>query len=144
MSMGFTKNQAEKALAATKNDINSAADWIVSHMDDLDSMNMDDEISPTVSSEPELTDGNTSTLFRCYFVYFSTLSVLNCVVLFAEYKLVAFISHMGSSAMVGHYVCHILHENKWVIFNDNKVAYSENPPTKLGYLYLYKRLDSSN
>ncbi|XP_077288422.1 ubiquitin specific protease 5 isoform X2 [Arctopsyche grandis] len=120
MSMGFTKQQAEKALAATKNDINSAADWIVSHMDDLDSMNVDDEIAPTVSAEPELTDGNT------------------------RYKLVAFISHMGSSAMVGHYVCHIFYENKWVIFNDNKVAYSENPPTKLGYLYLYKRLDSPN
>lgn len=42
-------------------------------------------------------------------------------VIIAEYKLVAFISHMGTSSSVGHYVCHVLHEGQWVIFNDNKV-----------------------
>jgi ubiquitin C-terminal hydrolase len=41
---------------------------------------------------------------------------------FPEYKLIAFISHMGTSTMVGHYVCHVLHEGRWVIFNDNKVT----------------------
>ena len=56
-----------------------------------------------------------------------------------EYKLVAFISHMGTSTCVGHYVCHILKEGRWVIYNDEKVALSENPPKKLGYLYLYER-----
>lgn len=59
---------------------------------------------------------------------------------FIEYKLVAFISHMGSSSQVGHYVCHILKNDKWVIFNDSKVAISQNPPKELGYLYLYQRL----
>lgn len=58
----------------------------------------------------------------------------------AEYQLVAFISHMGTSTMVGHYVCHILREGRWVIYNDEKVALSEHPPKELGYLYLYKRL----
>jgi hypothetical protein len=33
---------------------------------------------------------------------------------------------MGTSTMAGHYVCHILKEDRWVIFNDSKVAYSEN------------------
>jgi len=37
------------------------------------------------------------------------------------YKLVGFISHMGTSTMVGHYVCHLLKEDRWVIFNDEKV-----------------------
>lgn len=59
---------------------------------------------------------------------------------FQGYKLVAFVSHMGTSIMVGHYVVHILKEGRWVIFNDNKVALSENPPKELGYLYLYERL----
>lgn len=59
---------------------------------------------------------------------------------FAVYKLVAFISHMGTSTQVGHYVCHILKDERWVIFNDSKVAISQNPPKDLGYLYLYKRL----
>ena len=58
----------------------------------------------------------------------------------SEYKLVAFISHMGTSTMVGHYVCHILKDNRWVIFNDEKVKLSEHPPMDLAYLYLYKRL----
>ena len=60
-----------------------------------------------------------------------------------QYKLVAFISHMGTSTCVGHYVCHILKEGRWVIYNDEKVALSENQPKKLGYLYLYQRKTSS-
>ena len=60
----------------------------------------------------------------------------------SRYKLVAFISHMGTSTCVGHYVCHILREGRWVIYNDEKVALSEKTPKKLGYLYLYERIDS--
>ena len=52
----------------------------------------------------------------------------------------AFISHMGTSVLVGHYVCHILKEGRWVIYNDGKVALSEKPPKGLGYLYLYQRI----
>lgn len=58
------------------------------------------------------------------------------------YQLKAFISHMGSSTMCGHYVCHIRKEGRWYIFNDNKVALSENPPKELGYLYFYERIKS--
>lgn len=57
-----------------------------------------------------------------------------------DYKLVAFISHMGPSSQSGHYVCHILKNNQWVIYNDSKVAISQNPPKDLGYLYLYQRV----
>jgi len=57
------------------------------------------------------------------------------------YELAAFISHMGTSTNVGHYVCHIKKDDRWVIFNDEKVALSENPPMELGYLYLYRRVD---
>lgn len=55
------------------------------------------------------------------------------------YELAAFVSHMGTSTNVGHYVCHIRKGDRWVIYNDEKVAVSENPPTELGYLYLYRR-----
>lgn len=58
----------------------------------------------------------------------------------AEYRLVAFVSHMGTSTLCGHYVCHILKEGRWVIYNDSKVAVSETPPKQLGYLYLYQRV----
>lgn len=56
-----------------------------------------------------------------------------------KYRLRAFITHMGTSTMVGHYVCHIRKDGQWIIYNDNKVALSENPPKELGYLYLYER-----
>lgn len=56
------------------------------------------------------------------------------------YQLKAFISHMGPSTMCGHYVCHIRKDERWYIFNDNKVALSENPPKELGYLYFYERV----
>ena len=62
--------------------------------------------------------------------------------LHVEYQLVGFISHMGTSTMRGHYVCHIKKDGRWVIFNDNKVAESVAPPKNLGYLYLYKREES--
>ncbi len=57
-----------------------------------------------------------------------------------QYKLVAFISHMGTNANVGHYVAHIWKDDRWCIFNDENVALSENPPKDLAYLYLYKRV----
>lgn len=50
---------------------------------------------------------------------------------------------MGTSTNVGHYVCHIKKDERWVIFNDEKVALSETPPFELGYLYLYRRLSQS-
>ncbi|XP_046993258.1 ubiquitin carboxyl-terminal hydrolase 5 [Schistocerca americana] len=114
MSMGFTRSQAVKALQATDNNVERAADWIFTHQAELDA---EEEAPPTASSsEPQFRDGD------------------------SKYQLVAFISHMGTSSMVGHYVCHILRDGQWVIYNDNKVARSENPPKELGYLYLYKRL----
>jgi ubiquitin carboxyl-terminal hydrolase 5/13 len=67
-----------------------------------------------------------------------TMNVIS--IIFPGYRLIAFISHMGTSTMVGHYVCHIFRDGHWVIYNDNKVALSENPPKELGYLYLYQRL----
>ncbi|CAK1551270.1 unnamed protein product [Leptosia nina] len=112
--MGFTPSQAAKALQATGGDVGRALDWIFSRAEQLD---VDEEPAPAAQDRS-----------------------LGCRDGSEKYKLVAFISHMGTSTMVGHYVCHILHEGRWVIFNDNKVALSENPPKDLGYLYLYERV----
>ena len=64
----------------------------------------------------------------------------NFFISLAEYRLVGFISHMGASTLSGHYVCHIKKGDQWIIYNDEKVAVSENPPRGLGYLYLYARI----
>ncbi|XP_076637563.1 ubiquitin specific protease 5 [Colletes latitarsis] len=114
MGMDFTREQAVKALKATDNNVERAADWIFSHQAELDGLEIEDESG---HSEEIFRDGS------------------------HQYKLVGFISHMGTSTMVGHYVCHLLKDDRWVIYNDDKVALSENPPKELGYIYLYQRLD---
>ncbi|GAB1862828.1 Ubiquitin carboxyl-terminal hydrolase [Camponotus japonicus] len=113
-AMGFTREQATKALKATNNNLERAADWIFSHQAELDAQDTDSTATPT---QENFRDGS------------------------SRYKLVGFISHMGTSTMVGHYVCHLLKEDRWVIFNDEKVALSENPPKELGYIYMYQRID---
>lgn len=92
-----------------------AVDWIFSHADELDTQPMQTDSNQS-SNANTLRDGS------------------------AKYKLMAFISHMGTSTMCGHYVCHIFKDDHWVIFNDNKVALSESPPKDLAYMYLYRRI----
>lgn len=118
MSMGFTRDQAVKALKATDNNVERAADWIFSHVDELNAPMETEEPAGAGAgpSQPAFRDGR------------------------EKYRLKAFISHMGTSTMVGHYVCHIRKDGRWVIFNDEKVALSENPPRDLAYLYLYERV----
>ena len=59
-----------------------------------------------------------------------------------KYKMAGMVSHIGKNTGSGHYVAHIKRDGKWVIFNDEKVALSENPPLPHAYLYLYERLES--
>jgi len=119
INFGFTRAQCVKALKSTSGNMERAADWLFNHPNDNG-----EEESPAADgpsrNEPlaNLTDGS------------------------SHYKLVAFISHMGTSTCVGHYVCHILKEGRWVIYNDEKVALSEKTPKKLGYLYLYERVQT--
>ena len=121
--MSFTREQAIKALKMTDNNMERAVDWIFAHPGDMGGDEADEASADNDTNEANdkanLTNGS------------------------PNYKLVAFISHMGTSHMVGHYVCHILKEGKWVIYNDAKVALSQNPPKGLGYLYLYQRISSS-
>ncbi|EDW17518.1 ubiquitin carboxyl-terminal hydrolase 5 [Drosophila mojavensis] len=119
MSMGFGERQATAALKATDGNVERATDWIFSHAD----AGIDD----APAAAPACTTAATTAAGSSYRDGSG------------KYKLVAFISHMGTSAQVGHYVCHIRKQGEWVIFNDTKVAKSQNPPKDLGYLYLYMR-----
>uniref|UniRef100_A0A671T2R0 Ubiquitin carboxyl-terminal hydrolase n=1 Tax=Sinocyclocheilus anshuiensis TaxID=1608454 RepID=A0A671T2R0_9TELE len=124
VSMGFSRDQATRALRATNNVLERAVDWIFSHLDDLESMDVSEggrseggsETSREPPPGPRVRDGP------------------------GKYELFAFISHMGTSTMCGHYVCHIKKDQQWVIFNDQKVCASEKPPKDLGYLYFYRRV----
>lgn len=55
MSMGFTKEQATKALKATNNNLERAADWVFSHVSELDTLDMDVDAQPP---EPSFRDGS--------------------------------------------------------------------------------------
>ena len=56
-----------------------------------------------------------------------------------KYTLKAIVSHIGTSPQGGHYVCHVKKDGVWAFFNDASVAKSEEPPLKLGFMYLYER-----
>uniref|UniRef100_A0A8C2CZP2 Ubiquitin carboxyl-terminal hydrolase n=1 Tax=Cyprinus carpio TaxID=7962 RepID=A0A8C2CZP2_CYPCA len=119
-SMGFPRHHTIQALKATNNNLERALDWIFTHPDCEDES---EAMSDTADTEPN----NNS---------FSNANDLS------SYELFAFISHMGSSTMSGHYVCHIKKEGRWLIYNDHKVCLSERPPKDLGYMYFYRRLSS--
>jgi len=46
-AMGFTREQATKALKATNNNLERAADWIFSHQAELDAQDTDSTATPT-------------------------------------------------------------------------------------------------
>lgn len=115
-SMGFSQAHVEAALQSCDNNAERAADWLFSHADDL---------AGAVASLPsQQKDAQTTQ---------------DCVDGPGEYRLLGFISHVGKHTSHGHYVCHMRTPSGWVIYDDQKVAKSENPPTDLGYLYLYAR-----
>ncbi|NWS68922.1 UBP13 hydrolase, partial [Crotophaga sulcirostris] len=130
ISMGFQRNLAIQALKATNNNLERALEWIFNHSDLEDesepSLNMMDTdnnananiLAETGSEGPRIKDGS------------------------GRYELFGFISHMGTSTMSGHYVCHLKKEGRWVIYNDLRVCASERPPKDLGYIYFYHRIPS--
>ncbi|KAL5548080.1 hypothetical protein UlMin_003311 [Ulmus minor] len=120
LSFGFQEELARKALKASGGDIEKATDWIFSNPDASASSDMDatSNAASTTPAEAGLPDGG------------------------GKYRLIGIVSHIGTSTQCGHYVAHILKDGRWVIFNDNKVGASINPPKDMGYLYFFERLDS--
>jgi ubiquitin carboxyl-terminal hydrolase 5/13 len=58
------------------------------------------------------------------------------------YTLQAIISHIGRNTEHGHYVCHVKKGDRWIFFNDDKVAISQKPPFEHGFMYMFKRDDN--
>jgi ubiquitin carboxyl-terminal hydrolase 5/13 len=121
----FTMDQVRAALKETGGQADQAAEWLFSHMDDLDvaiatlnSKQITTTSATTVSSVHPLEDGD------------------------GNYVMVGMISHIGKHTGSGHYVAHLKRDDKWVIFNDEKVALSESPPFAHAYIYLFQRKDS--
>jgi ubiquitin carboxyl-terminal hydrolase 5/13 len=65
-SMGFTRTQAIKALKATDNNVERAADWIFSHQDELDTPETEaaGSVAAQAPAEPQYRDGEGSKYFH--------------------------------------------------------------------------------
>ncbi|CAF3373949.1 unnamed protein product [Rotaria sp. Silwood1] len=125
ISMGFSRAHSVRALATTNNNVEAAVDWASSNPEDnstlhrfMESLPQSSPSAQSPSTTPHYHDGP------------------------GKYRLVAFISHIGNTTSCGHYVAHIHKDGRWVIFNDETVAFSEHPPKDLAYLYIYKRAAS--
>ncbi|KAL0553723.1 hypothetical protein IC582_007627 [Cucumis melo] len=120
LQFGFQEAIAKKALKASGGDIGKATDWIFNNPE------------ASISSEPDCLDATTS----------STPTNVDAGLPDGgeRYKLMGIISHIGTSTQCGHYVAHIFKDGRWVIFNDDKVGVSVNPPKDMGYLYFFERL----
>jgi len=122
MGMGFSKAACVKALTNTQGNVERAADWLFSHPEEAVSA---EEEKP--KEQPKQDKGESTSRHS------------------GRYKLFAFITHMGKNTDSGHYVAHIKvpvqGEEKWVIFNDMKVALSQDPPKDMAYLYFYRSTD---
>jgi len=131
-AMGFTARQSQAALSATEGELERAADWLFNHagagleaavdaaLGESTPTGSPDESASEITSGEALGDGP------------------------AQYILVGIVSHMGPNTASGHYVCHLHNgpRGQWTIYNDRKVAISEDPPLNLGYMYMYRRLDA--
>ncbi|KAL3636834.1 ubiquitin-specific protease ubp14 [Castilleja foliolosa] len=116
ISFGFEEEVARKALQASDGDIEKATEWIFNPPSGVTSMDATPSSSGNVA-DANLPDGQ------------------------GRYRLIGLVSHIGTSTHCGHYVAHIYKDGRWVIFNDDKVALSKNPPTDMAYLYFYERID---
>ncbi|GMI74175.1 ubiquitin-specific protease 14, TITAN6, TARANI, phosphate deficiency root hair defective1 [Hibiscus trionum] len=119
VSFGFQEEIARMALKASGGDIEKATDWIFNNPNASAASAMDTNTSSNSTPtqvDAGLPDGG------------------------GRYRLFGIVSHIGTSTQCGHYVAHILKDGRWVIFNDDKVAASINPPKDMGYLYFFERI----
>ncbi|CCH43508.1 Ubiquitin carboxyl-terminal hydrolase [Wickerhamomyces ciferrii] len=125
--MGFTSQLSKKALILNNNDVNSSIEWLFSNPDD-------NGIIETTATTIKETPDEKITKFESKAIESS------------EYKLKAVICHKGSQVTSGHYVAFIKKQEKWILFNDEKVVdvtgdqNSWDEIEKNGYVYIWERV----
>ncbi|ODQ68420.1 ubiquitin carboxyl-terminal hydrolase 14 [Nadsonia fulvescens var. elongata DSM 6958] len=116
--MGFTANQARKALYQCNNAADAAVEWLFSHPDDA-GMDSIPENEPSKNDDTPAGDSS----------------------LPANYRLKSIICHKGGSIHVGHYVAFIRKQVggslEWVLFNDEKVVKGGEVQEMMKYAYVY-------
>lgn len=121
--MGFSEKQATAALIANNSAVDRAVEWLFSQGDGLDAA-----VDKVLEGSSGASNEEAAKEIGKKFIDGE-----------GKYNLVGFASHIGSNTNCGHYVAHIIKDGKFVLFNDSKVAISQNPPSDLGFLYFYRR-----
>ena len=124
VSFGYTKEQATAAMITSKGNVERAADWLFTNDKELDRL-----VSEILGANRGQTDEAKSTGLDDGEGVYSLLGV---------------ITHLGKRADTGHYVCHLRRNDKWALFNDDKVALSAHAPLEHGFLYLFGRIDGDS
>lgn len=126
VGMGFSSLLAKKALVLNSNDPNAAVEWLFNNPDDNGIIEEAAQEVPAASSKERIV-------------------ALENKVKNPKYKLKAVICHKGSSPHTGHYVVFIKKlikgEEKWVLFNDEKVVDSAGDLSDAvtnGYVYIFE------
>ena len=136
-AFGFPARAAKAALLACDNNVERAADWLLTR-DDLDAAVAAAETAAAApSTAPQQQQQPKEAAAVSGSAAAAQLPLDDGP---GEYELVGFVSHMGANTSCGHYVAHVLKHGKWVLYNDEKVAFSQAAPLELGYLYIYRRL----
>ncbi|KAK9833553.1 hypothetical protein WJX81_005633 [Elliptochloris bilobata] len=133
-SMGFSQKEAAAALQACSGSLERAADWLFSHAGDL-------AAAVAAMDQPPAAAGAASVAASAADASAAAADGPGADDGEGRYELLGFVSHMGASTACGHYVVHLRRGERWVIFNDDKVAVSADPPRELGYLYVFRRTD---
>lgn len=129
-AMGFSSQVSRKALILSKGDVNAAVEWLFSNPDD-DGVIEVDRTKSTAEARLSLMEK-------------LTLAPATG----GNYKLKAIVCHKGSSPHTGHYVAYIRlnidNQERWVLFNDEKVVLCDESSMKEvganGYLYFFEKI----
>jgi ubiquitin carboxyl-terminal hydrolase 5/13 len=127
-SMGFSSAASRTALrvSGNNNSVEAACEWLFANMDNIDEACAKAERE---LEEKEKRSGEDASIIADEIIDGK-----------GEYELFGVVSHMGANTGCGHYVAHVKKGKQWILFNDQKVAVSENPPLGLGYLYFFRRI----
>lgn len=128
MAMGFDYKLSKKALVVNNSDVNAAVEWLFTHPDD-DGEIPSQPVKVNLSEEkPKLIEELTNTSVN------------------PQYNLKSIICHKGTSPHTGHYVIFIKklinNQEKWVLFNDEKVVECDESNIEdmktNGYIYIFE------
>ncbi|QPG73520.1 hypothetical protein FOA43_000831 [Brettanomyces nanus] len=125
-SMGFGAKLAKKALIVNEGNVQQSVEWLFANPDD---------------------DGNIPKQPVKYDPAHKVKELEHMISNSSKYQLLGVVCHKGTSIHSGHYVAFVKKqvegEERWVLFNDEKVVLAGEESLKeievSGYLYVYKR-----